>query len=109
LHPVAAPIHEHVDGLSKIRTQLKNMDAQITVQRLKEAHRKFHDAPNDENLSSLAREAYHLGHQLNIPHCHIACHIEELKAATHVLVNAVKKGDHDTTLHQRHLIHILMK
>lgn len=109
IHPVASPIEEHVDGLAKIRTQLKNMDAQITVQRLKEAHKKFMQSPTDENLSSIAREAYHLGHQLNVPDCHIACHIEEMKAATHVLSNAVKKGDQDTVLHQRHLIHILMK
>lgn len=108
INPAAAPMNEHIDGLAKIRTQLKNIDAQISVQRLKEAHKKFQQAPSDENLTAVAREAFHLGHQLSIAECHIGSHIEEMKAATHVLNTAVRKNDNDTVLHQKHVIHILM-
>lgn len=104
----ATPIHDHIEELSGIRTQLKNMDAQISVKKLKKAHEKFLKEPSEGNLNAVAREALHLGHQLNITQCHIASHIEEMKAATHILSSAVKRNDQQTILHQKHMLYILM-
>lgn len=104
----AVPIQDHIEKLSEIRTQLKNMDAQISVTKLRKAHDRFMKEPSEGNLSAVAREVLHLGHQLNITQCHIASHIEEMKAATHILSSAVKRNDQQTILHQKHMLYILM-
>jgi|GEM_PF-3919443 hypothetical protein len=106
---IASPITEHVDGLKDLKTRLKNMDAQLSVQTLKESFERFQKTPSEENLTTIAREAYQLGSQLNIPGCHVASHVEEIRVATHVLVSAVKKGDQETVQNQRHVIHMLIK
>ncbi len=109
VHTMANPINDHIGGLSGLKTKLKNMDAQLSVQRLKEAYKRFQQQPNDENLTALARETYQLGSHLNIPGCHVASHIEEIRVATHVLMSAVKRNDHETSQNQRHVIHMMMK
>lgn len=106
---ISSPINEHVDGLKELKTRLKNMDAQLSVLRLREAFEKFEKVPSEENLTTVAREVYQLGSQLNIGGCHVASHVEEIRIATHVLANAVKKGDEETIQNQRHVIHMLMK
>ena len=41
VHTMANPINDHIGGLSGLKTKLKNMDAQLSVQRLKEAYKRF--------------------------------------------------------------------
>jgi len=105
---VAAPLVDHIEGLAKLRTKLKNMDAQISVQRVKEALKKFQASPSRESLTTVARETYQLGSHLNVGGCHVAGHVEEIRVATNVLAQAVKKEDSETIQNQRQVIHTLM-
>lgn len=105
---VAAPIVDHVNGLALLRTKLKNMDAQISVQKVKASVQRFQQSPTRENLTTLARDTYQLGSQLNITGCHVAGHVEELRVATNMLAHAVKRNDAETVQNQRQVIHTLM-